>query len=203
MKSIRETVQTEIIIQKSRFINYLIPVQSVKEAMKQLSQIKQNHPTATHHCYAYIIGQSAQLQKYDDDGEPSRTAGLPMLDVLIKQDITDIIAITIRYFGGIKLGASGLVRAYSSSVSKSLKIAIPAILARFMIVKLLIPFSEIGHVEHFIRSNYKLIETKYTEYVEYLVEIEESNYTAFTSSITERTRGLSIVNVVATKDRYI
>lgn len=118
--SISEHVTTEIIIEKSRFIADLFPVNDSTEAIKQLDLIKELHPKANHHCYAYIIGYSSEQQKFSDDGEPGGTAGMPILNVLKHEKITNIIAIITRYFGGIKLGAGGLVRAYTAAVKSGL-----------------------------------------------------------------------------------
>lgn len=120
MKKIHDIIEAEIIIDKSRFITTLYPVKNVDEVNDLLSKIRKKYYDATHNCYAYII-DNGNIQKCSDDGEPSKTAGYPMLDVLKKNDVTDVLAVTTRYFGGIKLGAGGLVRAYSSSVSNALK----------------------------------------------------------------------------------
>ena len=123
MKKIHDIIEAEIIIDKSRFITTLYPVKNVDEVNDLLSKIRKKYYDATHNCYAYII-DNGNIQKCSDDGEPSKTAGYPMLDVLKKNDLTNVLAITTRYFGGIKLGAGGLIRAYSSSVSTALKDAL-------------------------------------------------------------------------------
>lgn len=121
--SISERVTTEIVIDKSRFIADLFPVNDSSEAISKLDLIKELHPKANHHCYAYIIGYSSEQQKFSDDGEPGGTAGMPILNVLKHEKITNIIAIITRYFGGIKLGAGGLVRAYTAAVKSGLESA--------------------------------------------------------------------------------
>lgn len=108
-------------IEKSRFITYAKRVFSEEEAKSYLNEIKKLHPNATHHCYAFVIGENHEQQRSNDDGEPAGTAGVPMLEALRLSGIHDCIVITVRYFGGIKLGAGGLVRAYSSSVSLCLQ----------------------------------------------------------------------------------
>ena len=108
----------EIEINKSRFICYLKRVESEEEFRDYLSQIRKMHPKATHHCSALCINNT--IQRSNDDGEPSGTAGIPMLEVLRKRNMEKICAITVRYFGGILLGAGGLIRAYSRSVSEAL-----------------------------------------------------------------------------------
>jgi len=111
MRSVPTLVQTEIVIQKSRFLGFLDHVESESEAKAILSKFKEAYPDATHHVFAYVIGSEREIQRASDAGEPSRTAGMPVMEVLQKQNLTDVIAIVIRYFGGIKLGAGGLIRA--------------------------------------------------------------------------------------------
>ena len=121
VKIIQKTYENTIIIQKSEFITRLYRVDTIEEVDSILEQIRKKHYNATHNCYAYILGDNQEIQKCSDDGEPSKTAGAPMMDVLKKNNMTNILAIVTRYFGGILLGAGGLVRAYSSSVSECLK----------------------------------------------------------------------------------
>jgi len=120
-KSIRGECNSLLIINKSRFNGMIINVDSVKGANDILKKIKKEHHDASHNCYAYIIGKNSEFIKYSDDGEPGGTAGLPMLNVLVKNELTDVLAICTRYFGGVKLGGGGLVRAYRASMSKTLK----------------------------------------------------------------------------------
>ncbi len=124
MYRINEEIENTIIIQKSEFITHLYRVNSQDDVINILSLVKKKYYDATHNCYAYIIGDNQDIQKASDDGEPAKTAGAPMLDVLKKNNMTNILAITTRYFGGILLGAGGLVRAYSESVSEALKKAV-------------------------------------------------------------------------------
>ena len=121
MYRINEEIENTIIIQKSEFITHLYRVNSQDDVINILALVKKKYYDATHNCYAYIIGDNQDIQKAADDGEPAKTAGAPMLDVLKKNNMTNILAITTRYFGGILLGAGGLVRAYSESVSEALK----------------------------------------------------------------------------------
>ena len=120
MRKIKDIIDNTIVIDKSKFITTLYPVETVEEINQILVTTRKKYYDATHNCYAYII-DNGNVQKCSDDGEPSKTAGFPMLDALKKNNLTNILAITTRYFGGIKLGAGGLIRAYSSSVSAALK----------------------------------------------------------------------------------
>ena len=117
MKTIKNNIQNEIIIKNSKFICYLYKIKDINEITSILHNIKEEHINATHHCYAYILNNT---QKSSDDGEPTGTAGIPILKVLEKNNLSNILAIVVRYFGGIKLGAGGLVRAYTKSVTNTL-----------------------------------------------------------------------------------
>lgn len=117
MKSVKESSNT-IIIKNSRFITYIYHVDNVDEVNGYLSAIKREYPDATHHCYAYIIDS---IRHESDDGEPSGTAGIPMLQVLEKNELNHVLCIVVRYFGKIKLGAGGLVRVYTRSVVEAIK----------------------------------------------------------------------------------
>lgn len=121
MKKIENNVTSTIVINKSEFITNLYKVKSIDEVNQILQDVRKKYYDATHNCYAYIIGENQEIQKASDDGEPQKTAGFPMLDVLKKNELTDILAVVTRYFGGTLLGAGGLIRAYSSSVSEALK----------------------------------------------------------------------------------
>lgn len=123
MNEIKDAIENTLVIEKSIFITNIYPVENVSEINEIYKTIVKKYYDATHNCYAYIIDEG-RIQKCSDDGEPAKTAGAPMLEVLKKQELTNVLAITTRYFGGIKLGASGLVRAYSNSVSEALKKAV-------------------------------------------------------------------------------
>ena len=117
MKTIKNNNNNEIIIKNSKFICYLYKINNLNEINIYLNNIKEEHKDANHHCYAYILNN---LKKSSDDGEPGGTAGIPILKVLENNDLNNILAIVVRYFGGIKLGAGGLVRAYTKSVTNTL-----------------------------------------------------------------------------------
>lgn len=157
----------EIQIEKSRFICYFAPVSTVEAAQNFIETIKKRHWDATHNCSAYLIGEQQQMQKANDDGEPSGTAGVPMLEVLKKRQLTNIVVVVTRYFGGIKLGAGGLVRAYTQSVTSALDGAatlvehIPLLKIQFML-----PFELAFKVENALRHSSNFI----IENVEYFSE---------------------------------
>lgn len=117
MKQLKTTVDTTLEIEKSKFITYLIPIQSLDQASASLLHIKKLHPKATHHCSALIFDD---VTRSNDDGEPASTAGLPMLQTLKSYHINHVLAVVVRYFGGVLLGKGGLIRAYSQSVSHAI-----------------------------------------------------------------------------------
>ncbi|MGF3111970.1 YigZ family protein [Facklamia sp. P9177] len=121
--SIQKEIVHEIEIKKSRFICFLFPIKSEEEFNQHLLSIQKKHYKANHHCYAFSLEADSSIQRMSDDGEPSGTAGLPMLEVLKKEELTFVAAIVVRYFGGNKLGAGGLIRAYTQVVSESCQLA--------------------------------------------------------------------------------
>ena len=117
MYTIKNNTHNEIIIKNSKFITYLYKINNINDISNHLKQIKELNKDATHYCYAYIIDN---IKKADDDGEPSGTAGIPILKVLENNNLNNILAIVVRYFGGIKLGANGLIRAYTKSITNAI-----------------------------------------------------------------------------------
>ncbi len=122
-KTLRCSSSDEFIINKSRFIGYAAPVETEEEALAFLQSIRIRHKDATHNCYAYVIGRNAGIMRYSDDGEPGGTAGLPMMEVIKAQGVVNCCVVVTRYFGGVLLGAGGLVRAYTQGCAVALKAA--------------------------------------------------------------------------------
>ena len=120
-KIIYEGGEGELVEKKSRFIAQIAPVKTEEEALAFVEEIRRQHWNARHHCYAYIIGERGQTARCSDDGEPSQTAGKPMMDVLEGEELHDVCAVVTRYFGGTLLGTGGLVRAYSGALKEGLK----------------------------------------------------------------------------------
>lgn len=120
MKQIKYRIIIETEIKKSKFITNLIPIKSVNEAESELALLKKEHYNATHNCYAYVINNQMN-QKMSDDGEPSRTAGFPILNALLNNDLDNVLCVVTRYFGGIKLGKGGLIRAYKNAALMAIK----------------------------------------------------------------------------------
>lgn len=143
---------SEIEVKKSRFIATFAPVKSNEEAIEFIEQMKKKYWNATHNCYAYIIGEDMLLQRFSDDGEPQGTAGKPMLDVLVSNNIHDTVVVVTRYFGGTLLGTGGLVRAYSQAVSEGLEeiVLIEKLQGEEIIIES--DYNALGKVEYFLAS---------------------------------------------------
>ena len=167
MKTIAKPFQTSIDIKKSQFICRLFPAQTEKEAKEIINEISEKYSDATHNCTAYVVSDG---EGYDDDGEPGGTAGRPMLNVLKKNEMENLVAIVTRYFGGIKLGAGGLVRAYSKSVLETLSIAEIVDMELYEIFRFTFEYQHIKTIDGEIRSkNLAVVEKQYETNVIYFV----------------------------------
>ncbi|GAA0484920.1 YigZ family protein [Salinibacillus aidingensis] len=179
--TIKQEGSHEIVIQKSRFIGYVKRTETEEEAQAFIQQIKKKHHDATHNCSAYMIGERNQIQKAHDDGEPSGTAGVPMLEVLKKKDLKDTTVVVTRYFGGIKLGAGGLIRAYSNSTSEAIDHV--GVVKRQLMkqMKVTADYTLLGKLENQLRSSDYLLETiDYLDKVTFHVYVESGEEEAFT-----------------------
>lgn len=185
MKSIRKITTYKWVIKKSEFICTLIPCNDKEEIDKIIHQYQEKYHDATHNCIAYIVGNQ---KRANDNGEPSGTAGLPMLDVLEKNNLTNIIAIVTRYFGGIKLGAGGLTRAYRQSVADALKEA--DIVEKFSVplYKITIDYSYTKKFEHLLKVHkIKCINVEYLEQVSYDCYLEDESFLSIIQDLTNNT----------------
>jgi len=142
----------EFVIKRSRFIGHAAPAESEEEAVRFVEEIRKMHPMATHNCYAYVVGERGQWQKSSDDGEPSGTAGKPILEVIHKRQLKNVAVVVTRYFGGIQLGAGGLVRAYAEGAAAGIDAAGPVVrkLHRELIVEA--DYTWLGKIEHQLRQ---------------------------------------------------
>ncbi|MFJ7745083.1 YigZ family protein [Peribacillus sp. NPDC097295] len=180
----------EIVIEKSRFISHVARVETEEAAQAFIQEIKKRHKDATHNCSAYMIGEQNQIQKALDDGEPSGTAGVPILEVLKKKDLKDTAVVVTRYFGGIKLGAGGLIRAYSKATSEGINTTGVVVRKLMRIISTNIEYTWLGKVENALRSSiYQLKDIQYLEQVVLLVYVEEGQKEAYINWMTELTNG--------------
>lgn len=169
MNIIKKSVKNEIEISKSKFITYLHKVDNLDEVNMHLDEVKNEYKDATHYCYAYIIDGNI---KCSDDKEPSKTAGAPILNVLQKNNLNHILCIVVRYFGGIKLGAGGLVRAYSTSCSEALSKTEIVELKEAYKVKISIDYNDIEQLNYLLKDD-KITYKEFNENVIYEVVIKK------------------------------
>ena len=167
MKSIKKKSISELEIQKSKFITVLYPIHNIEEVKEALLEAKKEFPNATHYCYAYILDQN---ERCSDDGEPSKTAGMPMLNVLKMQDYQHILAIVVRYFGGIKLGAGGLVRAYTKAVTTALENIIPVSLIPGNRYEISFSYEQLKDIDHLLK-NVLIKEKNFGEAIRYQIDL--------------------------------
>lgn len=150
--TIAAAVDQELVIRKSRFLTHVAPVSSPEQADEIIAAVKKRYWDARHNCSAQVTGLRGDRARSSDDGEPSGTAGMPMLEVLRRRELTDVVAVVTRYFGGIKLGAGGLVRAYSSAVSEALDLA--ALVDRRVLAQVVVPVphADAGRFDNVLRD---------------------------------------------------
>ena len=182
--------EREIVIQKSRFIAQVDRAKNEEEAKAFVQGIKKKHWNATHNCSAYVIGEGNGVQKANDDGEPGGTAGVPMLEVLLKKGLRDTVVVVTRYFGGIKLGAGGLIRAYGKAAAEGLEAA--GIVKRSLMRSMTAGFDYtwLGKVENELAASpYVLKETRYSDRVEMDILVPMGEEDAFASWVAGLTNG--------------
>lgn len=182
--------QGELVEKKSRFLADLRPVSAEEEALAFIEEIRKKYWDARHHCFAYIIGDRGQTARCSDDGEPSQTAGKPMMDVLAGEGLHDVCAVVTRYFGGTLLGTGGLVRAYSGAVKEGLKDCV--MVEKRLAVRLLVTvdYSSVGKIQYIAaQSRIDTLDTRYTDKAQFtfLAPVKEED--RFTAQITEGTGG--------------
>lgn len=183
-----EGSSSEIVEKKSRFIATVYPVENQEQALEYIEEAKKKNWNATHNCYAYVCGEKHELQRFSDDGEPSGTAGKPILDVLLGEDVHDTLIIVTRYFGGTLLGTGGLVRAYS-------KVAKEGLLASTIVnkqygskMRLVVDYNNIGKVQYLLASNkIEVLTTDYTDNVEITVIVPVDQVDNFETTLVEAT----------------
>lgn len=173
MKQIKEKYINEIDIQKSKFIAVILPIYDKNSVKNEIDNLKKNYPKATHYCYGYIING---IQKSNDDGEPSSTAGKPILENLIINQLNNVLLVVIRYFGGIKLGAGGLTRAYVDSSSKVIQKATFYQETQVDIYQIKCSYNQINILKNYLfEIGAQILKTEYNEDVDFYISINKFN----------------------------
>ncbi|HJB79316.1 MAG TPA: YigZ family protein [Candidatus Nosocomiicoccus stercorigallinarum] len=179
---------TEIDIKRSTFISYIARTETEDDAKEFINTIKEKHRDATHNCSAYIIGENALIQRADDDGEPQGTAGIPILEVLKREELYNTTVVVTRYFGGIKLGAGGLIRAYSSGAAEAVKASGKVYLVPMIPAKVLLDYTFTNRFEYFLeQENIEIRDQQYTDKVSYDLIIPEEKVESVESELQKIT----------------
>ena len=186
--------ESEIVEKKSRFLAEVSHIDTEEEALEFIEKIRKKHYNATHHCYAYVLGERFELQRFSDDGEPGGTAGKPMLDVLTGEGIHDTVVVVTRYFGGTLLGTGGLVRAYQGAVKEGLQ-------ASTVITKRLgyryeigTDYTGLGKIQYILgQRQISVQDTQYTDKVLMKVILPYDQEQCVVSEITEGTNGQAVI----------
>ena len=182
--------KSEKTIEKSRFLTYCAHVESEEEARAFLSDVRSNHTLATHVCYAFIADKTGNLQRFSDDGEPQGTAGVPMLEVLKAKKLFETAVAVVRYFGGVKLGAGGLVRAYSSCTAENLDGADVRSLEKCAEYKIDVDYTGVDRLQKYLSTHTcSLLSTDYGEKVRFLIAVKKTEEKDFLDGLVDVMQG--------------
>ena len=203
MKIILETKETEIVEKKSRFIANIASVSSEEEAIEFIEKIKKKYYDARHNCYAYIMGDKGDKKKCSDDGEPQRSAGMPMMEVLENQGYFDIVAVVTRYFGGTLLGVGGLIRAYQGAVIEGLNASVSGEIHEGFRAKYRFGYDFYGKIKYIAESENIVIEdTLFDETVTISLIFNDSESERLQKKLVEETNA-NIERLLLEKIKYI
>lgn len=188
-KTIQKQSENEFVEKKSRFIGHICPISIEADAIAFVNRIKTKHPQATHNCWAYILREN-NIQRYSDDGEPQGTAGIPILEVLKKEEIVDVAVVVTRYFGGVMLGAGGLIRAYSHGAKIALDAGERVVMAECAILQILLPYN-LYDLFLSMSESYpmKIVKTDYAEEISLIVRVRLDYMENMGNMLTELSSG--------------
>ncbi|WP_028814919.1 YigZ family protein [Streptomyces flavidovirens] len=177
-------------INRSRFLCALAPAATEREAQDFIARVRKEHPTASHNCFAYLIGADASVQKASDDGEPGGTAGVPMLQMLTRREVRYTVAVVTRYYGGVKLGAGGLIRAYGGVVGEALDAVGTITRRRFRLATVTVDHQRAGKLENDLRATGRAVrDVRYAEAVTIEVGLPEADVEPFRAWLADTTAG--------------
>ena len=189
-RTIKEDGQVQEEIKKSRFICHIKRVTTENEARNFIQAVKKEHYKATHNCSAFILGERSEMKRSSDDGEPSGTAGVPMLGVLENHQLTNVCAVVTRYFGGIKLGAGGLIRAYSSNVALAIKEIGIVHIKEQLGLRIALSYSQYQELPNFLKANHlQEQDTSFTEQVQTTIFVDKNDKDSMIEGLIELFNG--------------
>ena len=195
-KSIHKVGRDEIIINKSKFIGSVSPVANEEEALEFIEKIRKEFKDATHNVYAYVIGENSNIQRYSDDKEPSGTAGMPVLNVIMQENLKNVVVVVTRYFGGVLLGAGGLVRAYTKGAKIGLESGIIIDKELYYNVSFSIDYTLLGKMDNELMKNEFIVKNKvYADQVVFQLVVKEGEIDKINNLVMELTSGKAEVSV--------
>ncbi len=199
-QTIGERTRSEIKVRGSRFIATAIPVRSKDEANDVIDQIRKEFWDATHNCFAYQLAPNGAEYRFSDDGEPSGTAGKPILFSIQQRDLLDVLVVVTRYFGGTKLGAGGLARAYADATNDVLEQATVVVNWPTTRVRVFTPYDDLSEVRRLVETHTEEFEEEFRDVVIYTASIRDDRLDMFSDELTERTAGRAgLVNIDITE----
>ncbi len=202
-KTIRAPASGTLVERKSEFIGYVSPVKTEEEAIAFVNEIRKKHSDARHNVYAYILRENNTV-RFSDDGEPHGTAGMPVLDVLRREELTDIAVVVTRYFGGILLGTGGLVRAYTTAAKAALENAEIVVFENFTAFSVTMPYSEYPKMDYFLQNRTVIRDSiDFGNEVNMQLAVPVDKYEGIVKSITDLTNGRAVIKRSGERFDYI
>lgn len=193
----KQYAESIFVEKKSKFISYITPAYSEQEAVDFIHSIKKKHYDASHNCSAFIIGETANIQRSSDDGEPSGTAGIPILEVLRKEGLTNTAVVVTRYFGGIMLGGGGLIRAYTKGCADAVNIAGIMKLQPYSVYEITIDYNMLSKIQHETgKKEYLIADTQYSDIITLKILVEPENGEAFQEDIIQWTNANALIKYI-------
>lgn len=202
-RTVKVPASVELVINKSRFIGQCFPIATEEEAIEKLAALRKKYWDATHNCYAYSVGPKGEIARFSDDGEPGGTAGMPMMDALRGADVTDVLCVVTRYFGGILLGTGGLVRAYSRSCSEAIRAAGVVRMAPCDLLEFSVPYGQWTLLQQEARRQGAALTPEYGERIACTAVIEAGKTQAFLDAIFDQSAGTLMGQVTGREFRPV
>ena len=182
--------ESEVTIKKSRFIGLAFPILSVEDAEARLAEVREIHSGANHHCFAYSVGSPVPTERFSDAGEPSGTAGRPILEVLRRRHVRDTLIVVVRYFGGVLLGANGLTRAYAQSAAQVLDDSVLLRMDSMSQIRVECDYGALGKLEYELtQAGYELYDKEFTDKVSFAIWVEADKAASMTDALANWSNG--------------
>ena len=189
-KTLIRDAQDEFIVNKSRFIGHGRPCETEEEALAFLAEMRAKYRDATHNCYAYIIGANMGVMRYSDDGEPGGTAGMPIIEAMQARGVTNCAVVVTRYFGGVKMGAGGLVRAYSQGAAAAINASGVGVMHPTSRYLMEIPYPLLNRMDYFLKDEPVQVEDRtFTDVITYTLVVRCADEAGFLARLTDMSEG--------------